>query len=92
MSKQKLAEPIYENIDACTRRQSAQTLDLVLDKIAEILAEDGTCKIIGFGTFKVKKRAARTARNPATGEPVSVPEKTVVTFKCSDRLVARVVK
>ena len=37
----------------------------------------------GFGTFEMKTRAARTARNPATGVPVEVPEQTRLTFKAS---------
>ena len=45
------------------------------------LVEDGRIELRNFGVFEVKKRAARKARNPRTGDKVFVPEKFVVTFK-----------
>lgn len=45
------------------------------------LAADERVTVRGFGSFQFKTRAARTARNPKTGEAVQVPEKTVLTFK-----------
>jgi nucleoid DNA-binding protein len=41
----------------------------------------------GFGTFSVKEKAARTARNPQTGEAVQVPAKSVLTFKASPSMI-----
>jgi len=55
----------------------------VVAAIKEIVQEGDRVQIQGFGTFRMKTRAARTARNPNTGETVQVPEKKVLTFKPS---------
>jgi integration host factor subunit beta len=62
----------------------------VLDGIIETLVNEGRIELRNFGVFEVKKRKARQARNPRTGEKVSVPEKSVVTFKPGRELEARV--
>jgi len=51
------------------------------DTIIEVIADNGRIELRNFGVFEVKSRAARKARNPKTGEEVSVPAKRVVTFK-----------
>ena len=48
--------------------------------IARSLAQGGEVRIAGFGTFKTSNRAARTSRNPRTGEPVDVPARTAARF------------
>ena len=53
----------------------------VLDEIVEALATEGRLELRDFGVFQVKRRAARKARNPKTGDEVIVPERDVVTFK-----------
>jgi len=45
------------------------------------LAKDGKVQFVGFGTFKTADRKARVGRNPATGAPIEIAAKTVVTFK-----------
>ena len=56
------------------------------DAIIEKLAEGDEVAILGFGSFKVAERSARTARNPQTGEMVEVPASKAVTFKLSKSL------
>lgn len=56
--------------------------------IRDALEETGKATIRGFGTFKVTSRAARTGRNPKTGEPVDIPAQDTITFKASDALKA----
>jgi nucleoid DNA-binding protein len=51
------------------------------DAIVETLVDEGRIELRNFGVFEVKKRAARKARNPRTGDKVYVPQKFVVTFK-----------
>ena len=51
------------------------------------LAHEGVVRLDGVGTFTVVARPARKARNPRTGEVVDVPEKRVVTFKASSKLL-----
>ena len=53
------------------------------ESIQRIAKENGKVTIIGFGTFSVKTRAARTGRNPQTGASVQIPEKQVLAFKAS---------
>ena len=55
----------------------------VIETIKEAIKEDGKVQISGLGTFKLVTRPARTARNPRTGETISVPEKEVVKFTAS---------
>jgi DNA-binding protein HU-beta len=56
----------------------------VLNEAADIIKAkvgEGRITLLGFGTFKVKTRAARKGRNPATGESLDIPEKRVISFK-----------
>jgi len=53
----------------------------ILDTLRETLATEGRLELRNFGVFEVRRRAARNARNPKTGEKVDVPEKDAVTFK-----------
>lgn len=55
----------------------------VAEFIREKVKETGRLTIVGFGSFNVVDKPARTARNPRTGEAVQVPAKTTVTFKPS---------
>lgn len=59
------------------------TFRAVFDAIKDRVERGEKVRIKDFGTFQMKTRAARTARNPRTGEEVKVPEKTVLTFKAS---------
>lgn len=58
-----------------------QVVDIFFEEIAARLAEGGRVELRGFGTFSTRKREARIGRNPRTGEPVAVPEKSVPYFK-----------
>ena len=60
------------------------------DAIVETLVEEGRIELRNFGVFEVKRRAARKARNPRTGQRVDVPEKFVVTFKPGKEMEERV--
>jgi len=69
--------------DACqlTQLQTKEIVQRTFDAIVETLVEEKRIELRNFGVFEVKKRAARKARNPRTGDKVYVPEKYVVTFK-----------
>ncbi len=64
-----------------TADEADKALNAVAAAVVSVANRDGSARIPGFGTFKVKTRAARTARNPATGEQIQVGEKKVMTFK-----------
>src|SRR5262245_57817665 len=62
----------------------------LLDAIIDTLVREGRVELRGFGVFEVKKRKARQARNPSTGEKVWVTERFVVTFKAGEEVQERV--
>ena len=65
----------------CRQADIKQAVQMTLDGIIDVLATEGRIELRNFGVFTVKRRKARKARNPQTGEEVMVPEKNVVTFK-----------
>jgi DNA-binding protein HU-beta len=64
-----------------TKAQAGDALNAVLDGIAGALQGGDKVTLIGFGTFSVSKRDARTGRNPKTNEQIEIPAKSVVKFK-----------
>ena len=69
-----------------TKKQAAQVIDCVLGSIKDALASGDKVSLIGFGTFSVKKRAARDGRNPRTGRKIKIPAKKVPAFKAGKAL------
>ncbi|HAV3836697.1 MULTISPECIES: HU family DNA-binding protein [Acinetobacter calcoaceticus/baumannii complex] len=69
-----------------TKSQAAAALQAVEDAIGAALAEGGSVSWIGFGTFSVKERAARTGRNPKTGEELQIAAAKVPSFKAGKAL------
>lgn len=63
-----------------------KVLEVILDKIIETLARGEEVRIAGLGTFKVARRAARTARHPMTGEPLQIAARQIPVFKPAKRL------
>lgn len=63
-------------------------VDSLLDTITEHAEAGDTVAFIGFGKFSVKARPARTGRNPATGNPVEIPESRKLTFKAAAKKAA----
>ncbi len=82
MTKADIVEKIAAKT-GLTKTDTALVVEGVLEALKDALIKGNTVEIRGFGTFKIKKRAARRARNPRTGEPVTIPEKFVPTFKPS---------
>ena len=85
MTKTELVEFIAENADL-TKADATRALEALLDGIAKGLKEEGKVTLVGFGTFSAKKRAARTGRNPQTGEEVKIPARVVPGFKAGNKL------
>lgn len=85
MNKAELVSKIAEASDL-TKVAAEKTLNSVLDVIATALANDESISLIGFGSFSVTKRAARTGRNPQTGKEMKIAEKKVVKFKVGKKL------
>ena len=85
MNKTELVKVVAEKADF-TQAVAADAVNAMVDAIVEKLAEGDEVAILGFGSFKVAERSARTARNPQTGEMVEVPASKAVTFKLSKSL------
>ena len=66
--------------------ESNRVFDDVVDTIAKAVVKSGKVSILGFGTFSVKQRAARTGINPLTKEKIKIKAKKVVSFKPSKSL------
>ena len=69
-----------------SRADAARAVDGVLDSISKTLAGGGTVSLVGFGTFRVKHRAARMGRNPRTGEAINIAASNVPGFKAGKGL------
>ena len=80
MTKKEIVKEISEAL-GMTQLKTKEIVQKTFDAIVKTLVEDGRIELRNFGVFEVKKRAARKARNPRTGDKVFVPEKFVVTFK-----------
>ncbi|HUG68993.1 MAG TPA: HU family DNA-binding protein [Pirellulaceae bacterium] len=80
MTKKEIVKTISEEI-GMTQLKTKEIVQKTFDAIVETLVDEKRIELRNFGVFEVKKRAARKARNPRTGQRVDVPEKFVVTFK-----------
>ena len=89
VTKKEIVKTISEEI-GLTQLKTKEIVQKTFDAIVETLVEDRRIELRNFGVFEVKKRAARKARNPRTGEKVFVPEKFVVTFKPGKEMEERV--
>ena len=89
MTKKEIVKTISEEI-GLTQLKTKEIVQKTFDAIVETLVADGRIELRNFGVFEVKKRAARKARNPRTGDKVDVPEKFVVTFKPGKEMEERV--
>jgi DNA-binding protein HU-beta len=87
MNKSELIDAIQLALGKdATKRAADEALEAVLSSIANGVKKDQKVQIIGFGTFEVKKRAARQGRNPKTGEAMKIAASKSVGFKPSSVL------
>jgi nucleoid DNA-binding protein len=89
VTKKEIVKTISDEI-GLTQLKTKEIVQKTFDAIVETLVEDKRIELRNFGVFEVKRRAARKARNPRTGEKVQVPEKFVVTFKPGKEMEERV--
>lgn len=89
MTKKEIVKTISDEI-GLTQLKTKEIVQKTFDAIVETLVEEKRIELRNFGVFEVKKRAARKARNPRTGDKVYVPEKYVVTFKPGKEMEERV--
>ncbi|WP_027966772.1 HU family DNA-binding protein [Halomonas halocynthiae] len=85
MNKSELIEAIAASADI-PKAAAARALDAMTDAVADSLKNGDNVSLVGFGTFSVKDRAARTGRNPQTGEPIQISAAKVPSFKAGKAL------
>ena len=90
MNKLQLTDALAQKVEGMTKKEAAEAVNAILDVIAEALAAGDDVKITGFGSFEVKARAARTGRNPKTGEAVEIPASKYVAFSAGSTLKEKV--
>lgn len=85
MTKKELVNVMAEKL-GITKKDTAVYVDTVFETIIDTLANGEEISINGFGNFKLKEVAARTCRNPKTGEAVEVPAHGAMSFSASKAL------
>jgi len=85
MNKASLVEKVQDVLGG-TKADAERAVDALFDSIVSELKTGGEVSVAGFGIFSIKARAARTARNPRTGEPVQVPAMNVPKFRAAKAL------
>ena len=80
MNKTELVNAVVTQTEL-TKKDVANVVDTLLETISNTLAKEEKIQLIGFGTFEVRERAARTGRNPQTGEEIQISASKVPAFK-----------
>jgi len=88
MNKSELIDALAKGADL-TKAQAKKAIDCYHETISGALAEGKRVEIVGFGSFSVTTRAARTGRNPKTGEALTIKAKNVAKFKPGKELATK---
>ena len=89
MNKKELVDAIAQDAKL-TKVEAKAALDATLDAIAETLKKGDKLALVGFGTFAVVEKAARTGINPSTKAKVEIPAKKVIKFKAGAELAEKI--
>lgn len=85
MNKSELIEAIAASADI-PKAAAGRALDAMVESITDALKQGDQVALVGFGTFAVKERAARTGRNPRTGDPIEIAAAKIPNFKAGKAL------
>ncbi len=88
MNKAELIKAVRKSV--CSKKEAADAVEAVLNAIKATLKKGGNVTLVGFGTFKVAERKARTGRNPRTGASIKILAKNVPVFKAGSALKSAV--
>ncbi|MBI9033507.1 MAG: HU family DNA-binding protein [Bacteroidales bacterium] len=89
MNKAELIDAIASD-SGLTKADAKRALDAFITATSGALSQGDRVALVGFGSFSVSERAARTGRNPKTGEEMPIPAKKVVKFKAGNELADNV--
>ncbi len=85
MNKSELIEAVAQSADL-PKASAARAVDAMVEAVTNALKENDTVSLVGFGTFTVRERAARSGRNPRTGETIKIAASKVPSFKAGKAL------
>ncbi|TAJ51684.1 MAG: HU family DNA-binding protein [Nevskiaceae bacterium] len=85
MNKSDLINAVADKAEI-SKADAGRALDSLVEVIAKALKKNDKVSLVGFGTFSVRKRAARTGRNPKTGAPLKIAASKNPTFKAGKAL------
>ena len=85
MNKSELIDSIADK-SGLNKTQAGEALNAVMESVGEALEAGDSISLVGFGTFSVKERQARTGRNPQTKEEIQIPASKVPSFKAGKSL------
>ncbi|MDZ7584005.1 HU family DNA-binding protein [Thiobacillus sp. 0-1251] len=89
MNRKELIEALAAKTES-TKADAERNVGAMIDIISDTLKKGDSLSLVGFGTFEVRKRAARTGRNPKTGEALKIKAAKVPAFKAGATLKAAV--
>lgn len=90
MTKSELIEKLAEKHELLGKKESEAVVNVIFDGISSALAQGDRVEIRGFGSFSVRERDAREARNPKSGDVVAIPSRKTPFFKTGKELRLRV--
>jgi len=85
VNKSQLIDKIAEGADI-SKAAAGRVLDSFVDAVGEALKAGEQVSLVGFGTFSIRERAARTGRNPQTGSPIEIAAAKIPAFKAGKTL------
>jgi len=85
VNKSELIDRIAASSDL-PKASAGRALDAMISSVSDALKGGDPVVLVGFGTFSVKDRAARTGRNPQTGDPIDIPAAKIPSFKAGKAL------
>lgn len=85
MNKSELIDAVAESSDI-SKATASRAVDAVIESVTDALKKGEQVTLIGFGTFMVKERSARTGRNPRTGAAIDIAAAKVPSFKAGKAL------
>ncbi|MFO7180007.1 MAG: integration host factor subunit alpha [Pseudomonadota bacterium] len=86
MTKADIVQAVYARLGGFSKKESADLVDLVFETMKETLGRGEKIKISGFGNFVLRDKRQRQGRNPQTGDPITITERRVLSFKASQLL------
>ncbi len=85
MTKAEIADSIFEKV-GLSKKEAQDIIEIIFNTLKQTFKEGESVKVSGFGTFHVRKKAARRGRNPKTGEDLEISPRKVITFRASNKL------